>query len=87
MKALVIGGGIGGFSAALACTDKGIEVEVFEQADGFSANSAWASTCCLMPSKSSSELGLLDRLDATASSRTCCRTLRTGASTGSTCRR
>ena len=34
MKALVIGGGIGGFSAALACTDKGIEVEVFEQADG-----------------------------------------------------
>jgi 2-polyprenyl-6-methoxyphenol hydroxylase-like FAD-dependent oxidoreductase len=34
MRALVIGGGIGGFSAALCLHQQGIEVEVFEQADG-----------------------------------------------------
>ena len=32
MKAIVIGGGIGGMTAALALRDEGIEVEVYEQA-------------------------------------------------------
>ena len=32
MKAIVIGGGIGGMTAALSLQDEGIEVEVYEQA-------------------------------------------------------
>src|SRR6185295_11044488 len=33
MKVLIVGGGIGGVTAALACLDQGFEVELFERAD------------------------------------------------------
>ena len=64
MRALVIGGGIGGLSAALCLHEQGIEVEVFEQADGIREVGVGIN---LMPHavKELSELGLLDRLDAT----------------------
>jgi 2-polyprenyl-6-methoxyphenol hydroxylase-like FAD-dependent oxidoreductase len=64
MKALVIGGGIGGFSAALYLHQQGIEVEVFEQAEGIRELAVGLN---LMPHavKELSELGLLGRLDAT----------------------
>ena len=35
MKALIIGGGIGGMTLAVACQQQGIEVEVYEQAEAF----------------------------------------------------
>jgi 2-polyprenyl-6-methoxyphenol hydroxylase-like FAD-dependent oxidoreductase len=64
MKALVTGGGIGGFSAALYIPQQGIEVEVFEQAQGIRELGVGLN---LMPHavKELSELGLLGRLDAT----------------------
>jgi flavin-dependent dehydrogenase len=64
MKALVIGGGIGGFSAALCLHKQGIEVEVFEQADGIRELGVGIN---LLPHavKELSELGLLERLDTT----------------------
>jgi 5-methylphenazine-1-carboxylate 1-monooxygenase len=60
MKALVIGGGIGGFSAALCLHEQGIEVEVFEQAEGIRELGVGLN---LMPHavKGLSELGLLRR--------------------------
>jgi 5-methylphenazine-1-carboxylate 1-monooxygenase len=60
----VIGGGIGGFSAALCLHQQGIEVEVFEQADGIRELGVGIN---LLPHavKELSELGLLERLDAT----------------------
>ena len=36
MKAIVIGGGIGGMAAALSLRNEGIEVEVYEQAQALS---------------------------------------------------
>jgi 2-polyprenyl-6-methoxyphenol hydroxylase-like FAD-dependent oxidoreductase len=64
MKALVIGGGIGGLSAALCLFEQGIEVEVFEQADGIRELGVGIN---LLPHavKELSELGLLERLDTT----------------------
>lgn len=64
MRALVIGGGIGGFSAALCLHQHGIDVEVFEQADGIRELGVGIN---LLPHavKELSDLGLLERLDAT----------------------
>jgi 2-polyprenyl-6-methoxyphenol hydroxylase-like FAD-dependent oxidoreductase len=64
MKALVIGGGIGGLSAALCLHEQGIEVEVFEQADGIRELGVGIN---LLPHavKELAELGLLERLDMT----------------------
>jgi 5-methylphenazine-1-carboxylate 1-monooxygenase len=64
MRALVIGGGIGGLSAALCLHQQGIEVEVFEQADGIRELGVGIN---LLPHavKELSELGLLERLDMT----------------------
>jgi 5-methylphenazine-1-carboxylate 1-monooxygenase len=64
MKALVIGGGIGGFSVALCLHQRGVEVEVFEQADAIRELGVGIN---LLPHavKELSELGLLERLDAT----------------------
>jgi 2-polyprenyl-6-methoxyphenol hydroxylase-like FAD-dependent oxidoreductase len=57
-------GGIGGLSAALCLHQQGIEVEVFEQADGIRELGVGIN---LLPHavKELSELGLLERLDAT----------------------
>ncbi len=64
MKALVIGGGIGGFAAALSLHERGIAVEVFEQASEIRELGVGIN---LLPHavKELAELGLLDRLDAT----------------------
>jgi 5-methylphenazine-1-carboxylate 1-monooxygenase len=64
MRALVVGGGIGGLSAALCLHRRGIEVEVFEQADGIRELGVGIN---LLPHavKELSELGLLERLDMT----------------------
>jgi 5-methylphenazine-1-carboxylate 1-monooxygenase len=64
MKALVIGGGIGGLSAALCLFQQGIEVEVFEQADGIRELGVGIN---LLPHavKELAGLGLLERLDLT----------------------
>jgi 5-methylphenazine-1-carboxylate 1-monooxygenase len=64
MRALVIGGGIGGLSAALCLHQHGIEVEVFEQADGIRELGVGIN---LLPHavKELSDLGLLQRLDMT----------------------
>ena len=63
MRALVIGGGIGGFAAALSLAERGIEVEVFEQAPAVRELGVGIN---LLPHavKELDELGLLDRLDA-----------------------
>jgi 2-polyprenyl-6-methoxyphenol hydroxylase-like FAD-dependent oxidoreductase len=64
MKALVIGGGIGGLSAALCLFQEGIEVEVFEQADGIRELGVGIN---LLPHavQELADLGLLERLDLT----------------------
>ncbi len=63
LKAVVLGGGIGGLTAALSLLAVGVEVQVFEQAPSFSEigagiqaspNSAWVLV----------HLGLADSLDA-----------------------
>src|SRR2546427_10578957 len=35
MRAIIVGAGIGGMTAALACLQRGIDVEVYEQASAF----------------------------------------------------
>jgi 5-methylphenazine-1-carboxylate 1-monooxygenase len=64
MKALVTGGGIGGFAAALSLHEQGIEVEVFEQAPEVRELGVGIN---LLPHavKELAELGLLEALDAT----------------------
>jgi 2-polyprenyl-6-methoxyphenol hydroxylase-like FAD-dependent oxidoreductase len=64
MKALVIGGGIGGLTAALSLHAAGIEVELFEQADGIKELGVGIN---LLPHAVAelAALELLDRLDAT----------------------
>ncbi len=64
MKALVIGGGIGGFAAALRLQERGVEVEVFEQASEIRELGVGIN---LLPHavKELADLGLLGRLDAT----------------------
>src|SRR4051794_41673197 len=63
MRALVIGGGIGGFAAALSLAERGVEAEIFEQAPAVRELGVGIN---LLPHavKELDELGLLDRLDA-----------------------
>src|SRR6516165_7492451 len=65
MKALIIGGGIGGLTAALMLDARGIDCEVFEQADAMRELGVGINT---LPHaiKELAGLGLLDRLDAVA---------------------
>ncbi len=62
MKALIIGGGIGGLAAALCLHDKGIEVEVFERSREIRELGVGINT---LPHaiKELAALGLLDALD------------------------
>ncbi len=63
MKAIVVGGGIGGLATALSLHAKGIEVEVFEQSRSIRELGVGINT---LPHaiKELAELGLLDALDA-----------------------
>src|SRR6202050_4777660 len=65
MKAIIAGGGVGGLVTALMLHARGIDCEVFEQADTIRALAAAINT---LPhaSKELADLGLLDRLDAVA---------------------
>ena len=65
MKALIIGGGIGGLAAALCLHDKGIEVEVFERSREIRELGVGINT---LPHaiKELADLGLLEALDAVA---------------------
>jgi 5-methylphenazine-1-carboxylate 1-monooxygenase len=63
MRALIVGGGIGGFAAALSLAEQGIEVEVFEQATEVRELGVGIN---LLPHavKELAELGLFEQLDA-----------------------
>jgi len=65
MKAIIIGGGIGGLTAALMLHARGIDCEVFEQADAVRELGVGINT---LPHaiKELAGLGLLERLDAVA---------------------
>ncbi|HML11775.1 MAG TPA: flavin-dependent oxidoreductase [Xanthobacteraceae bacterium] len=65
MKALIIGGGIGGLTTALMLHARGIDCEVFEQADAMRDLGVGINT---LPHaiKELAGLGLLERLDAVA---------------------
>ena len=65
MKALIIGGGIGGLTTALMLHARGIDCEVFEQADAMRELGVGINT---LPHaiKELAGLGLLERLDAVA---------------------
>src|SRR5918911_622353 len=65
MKAIIIGGGIGGLTTALMLHARGIDCEVYEQADGIRELGVGINT---LPHaiKELKELGLLERLDAVA---------------------
>jgi 5-methylphenazine-1-carboxylate 1-monooxygenase len=65
MKALIIGGGIGGFATALSLHAVGIECEVFEQSRGIRELGVGINT---LPHaiKELADLGLLDALDSVA---------------------
>src|SRR4051812_24710909 len=65
MKAIIIGGGVGGLTAALMLHARGLECEVFEQSDAIRELGVGINT---LPHaiKELSELGLLDRLDQVA---------------------
>src|SRR5215510_4794148 len=65
MKALIIGGGIGGFATALSLHAFGIECEVFEQSRGIRELGVGINT---LPHaiKELANLGLLDALDRVA---------------------
>ena len=56
MKAIIVGGGIGGLTTALMLRARGIDCELFEQSDT-SVNSASASTRCRMRSANSQGSG------------------------------
>lgn len=58
MKILIVGGGIGGVTAALACLDAGFEVELFERADALAEVGAGVQI-------SSNGAKVLDRLGLT----------------------
>jgi 5-methylphenazine-1-carboxylate 1-monooxygenase len=64
VRALVNGGGVGGLAAALSLAERGIEVELFEQAAAIRELGVGIN---LLPHavKELAELGLLERLDAT----------------------
>src|SRR5438874_3765950 len=63
MKAIIVGGGIGGLTSALMLHARGIDCEVYEQADTVRELGVGINT---LPHaiKELAELGLLDRLDA-----------------------
>src|SRR5881296_4408229 len=63
MKAIVVGGGIGGLTTALMLHARGIDCDVYEQSDAVRELGVGINT---LPHaiKELSELGLLDRLDA-----------------------
>src|SRR3954467_10799615 len=65
MKAIVVGGGIGGLTTALMLHARGIVVEVYEQADAIRELGVGINT---LPQaiEELAGLGLLDRLDAVA---------------------
>jgi 5-methylphenazine-1-carboxylate 1-monooxygenase len=65
MKAIIAGGGVGGLVTALMLHARGIDCEVFEQADAIRELGVGINT---LPHaiKELAELGLLDRLDAVA---------------------
>src|SRR6188472_352276 len=65
MKAIIVGGGVGGLVTALMLHARGIECEVYEQADAIRELGVGINT---LPHaiKELAELGLLDRLDAVA---------------------
>ena len=62
MKAIIIGGGIGGLTAALMLHARGIDCEIFEQSDAIRELGVGINT---LPHaiKELAELGLLPRLD------------------------
>jgi 5-methylphenazine-1-carboxylate 1-monooxygenase len=62
MKALIVGAGIGGLAAALACHQRGIECEVYEQSDTVNELGVGIN---ILPNavRELSGLGLLDDLD------------------------
>src|SRR5437588_5100685 len=63
MKAIIVGGGVGGLTAALMLHARGIDCEVYEQAEAVRELSVGINT---LPHaiKELAELGLLERLDA-----------------------
>src|SRR3984885_16001282 len=65
MKAIIAGGGVGGLVTALMLHARGIDCEVFEQADAIRELGVGINT---LPHaiKELADLGLLDRLDAVA---------------------
>jgi len=65
MKAIIVGGGVGGLTTALMLHARGIDCEVFEQADGIRELGVGINT---LPHaiRELKQLGLLERLDAVA---------------------
>src|SRR5512138_2596167 len=65
MKAIIIGGGVGGLTTALMCQARGIDCEVYEQAETIRELGVGINT---LPHaiKELKEIGLLERLDAVA---------------------
>ena len=65
MKAIIVGGGVGGLTTALMLHARGIDCEVYEQSDGIRELGVGINT---LPHaiKELKELGLLERLDAVA---------------------
>ncbi len=65
MKVIIVGGGVGGLSTALMLHARGIDCELFEQADGIRELGVGINT---LPHaiKELQQLGLMERLDAVA---------------------
>ena len=65
MKAIIVGGGVGGLTTALMLQARGIECEVFEQTEQIRELGVGINT---LPHaiKELAQVGLLDRLDAAA---------------------
>src|ERR1700742_4364234 len=65
MKAIIVGGGVGGLTTALMLHARGIDCDVYEQADGVRELGVGINT---LPHaiRELKELGLLERLDAVA---------------------
>src|ERR1700688_1925885 len=65
MKAIIVGGGVGGLSTALMLHARGMDCEIYEQSDAVRELGVGINT---LPHaiRELAELGLLDRLDAVA---------------------